>query len=327
MLFLKGYHVPTPAIVLNRIVHWQAQVDLLTARSDFNPNLLGESLVWVFGGYFYNFSTPSLAEDEISQGLKEGRKHGATTFLVPAIRDSEAVDSLLGAGFTPLPCFVESVFELETSVEGDFRKRVSRHRFAEIRRLGRNAHRAYDLRFYKAPELEENPALLTETSRLHELNVRQHNLHVNFYNRDVLEAIMSSTLRDNLLVGLRYDKSTGVAVQAMIILVCEDTGELYFSAQGIDHDEVDRRHNLYTTAAYDLYKYGEAHGLRTFYLGRGSEEEKQRLGANRYHLLNHWMKSDEKGFDGEVKKLADATLEALALDPDLSPRQSPTTHT
>lgn len=305
-LFLMAYSLPVPLVVLNRIVHWQVQMDLIKASTGFDSEAFGNRKAWLMGGYFYNFSTPCLSEEEIYSELEEGKRHDAKTFLVPTVRDSESTDSLRAAGFIPFPCFVEAVFELEHGVEEDFRKRVSRNRFAKIRQAARRAHEEYDLCFYRAKELSGNNAVLAEVSRLHEVSAQQHNLAVNIYNIDVLNEIMSSSLRDNLLVGLRYNRSTNAVVQAVVCFLCEETGELYASAHGINHDVVSRRQNLLTALYYDLFMYGEEHGFKVFYMGRGGHEEKRSFGASKFHQLNYWIKSDEKSFDNEIGKLADA---------------------
>ncbi|MFH0908267.1 MAG: GNAT family N-acetyltransferase [bacterium] len=312
-LFLKGYGLSHAVVEPDRLVHWQAQTQDLREKAGLEPSPLGRIPTLVFGGYFYNFSSPAPSSETIAAAIDEAKRLGARQLLVPTVRDIDDSSDLTAAGFRPLPCFVESIARLGPDLDADLRARVGADRFRQIKRMVRRVERQYEFLFLRAADMEQDSGLVAEIARLHGLNISQHDFGVNFFRSEALQHVLQSPLRDRLLVGMRCDRGDGAPRQAVITLLCEETGELFALAQGIDHEHVAREMNLYITLYYRLYEYGAAHGAHVFHLGRGAQDEKRRLGANRYVLLNHWMKSDEPGFAGEIERLALAMRKILVL--------------
>lgn len=311
-LFLKGYGIDKPVIEPDRLVHWQAQMQLLKERAGLNPSQLGAAPTFVFGGYFYNFSTPPPGAAQIAAALELGRGLGARQFLVPTVPAGADARALEAAGFLPLPCFEMATFNAPRGIEEGLRANAGGARFRELRRMTRRAAETHSTRFVGAADLDAEPALVPEIARLHELNLVQHGFDVNFFPAAALDFLRASALRDNLLVLLRVERETGAAVQTMICLVAEDTRELFALAQGIDHERVGREINLYAASFCELYEYGFARGVRVFHLGRGGAQNKRLIGADEFHLLNHWIRSDEAGFEAEIGRMAAAMRPLLA---------------
>lgn len=309
-LFLKGHNLAKPIVPLNHIVHWKAHMDMIGCNNSF----LGREPTLFFGGYIYNFTTPAIRDKEIQDEIKYGIANGASLYLVPTIRDIDDCSDLIDAGFKKLPCFVESVFEIEGESNKDIKERVGSKRMKEILRLHKKACREYDLKYFTGPEVKNDGALMDLASNLHNENIKKYSYPVNFYNREVIETLANSALSEKLIIGIRYDRKNKLPIQVMIYLVSVDSSEIYYLVQGIDHKLVPKDQNLYVTAVYDAYLFARKSGIKTMYLGRGGHEEKAKLGANKFYLLNHWIRSDTKNIDDETKKLSEKTLKIIGPD-------------
>jgi hypothetical protein len=59
--------------------------------------------------------------------------------------------------------------------------------------------------------------------------------------------------------------------------------------------------------------YAERIGIRIINLGRGAPQEKRRLGANRFALLNNWILNPSPAARSEIAILATRCREALGM--------------
>jgi hypothetical protein len=312
-LFLAGYGLTRPVLPLERLIHWQAHMEVLAGLAGHRPGRLGTVPCLVAGGYFYNFSNPA-PEAEALAGIRDrARAEGVGLIVVPTVWDDDADEPLARDGYVPVPWFVESAFELKGDLEDELRRGVGPARFRELRRLWRKANREYGLRWMSAEDMEREPAWIAELARLHDLNMRQHGFSINLYSEAVIRALLDSPLRCRVAAGFRVGPADGRAVQCMLTMRYPESGELYYLVQGIDHDRVPLGHNLYVAGVYDLFAYAEAHSYRSVWIGRGAHDTKRRLGANRFLLQNNWFRTGDAALREELRRLAGASLAALGL--------------
>jgi hypothetical protein len=60
--------------------------------------------------------------------------------------------------------------------------------------------------------------------------------------------------------------------------------------------------NLYIATFYKILKFAESIGMKAIHLGRGSYEAKKKLGANRFNILNNWIKPANKEAEIHLKR-------------------------
>jgi hypothetical protein len=313
-LFLETYDLREPVVPLERVVHWQAQMETLARAAGTTATTLGRVPTLVFGGYFYHFSSPPPDRGMIEAALAEGRRLGARQWLVPTVPEEAETSALHEAGFCPLPAFVESTFEWEGELDDSLRAVVGSDQLRRIRRHVRRAAERYPLRFYSADEIGAQPDLIPTFAHLHGLNLKQHGLSGNFFSASVLRALLASTLRPHFAAGLRVGARDGLPVQVLLLLTDRSEAALYGLVQGIDHERVAHDVNLFVASCYALYRHAAGLGLRRVRMGRGGVEEKRRLGANRHRLLCHWIRTERPDAAAELVPLAEAARRLLVLD-------------
>jgi hypothetical protein len=299
-LFELLYGVPTPLLPLDRVLHW-ADIARLLGCAHLAIN---RAPTWVFGGYFFNTTSPIPDGEVIDAQMETGRAGGAQQFLVPTVRLSPSCEPLVARGFRPLPWFVECVYEVREDLDRDMRAQLGKKRHKEMLRLWRKAEQDYLTERYTAAELRADPSILAIVAQLHGHNVAKYNHALNFYSEEILERLLASPLGEHLLVCLRRDRETLEPVQTSISLVDRACGQMYQLVQGIARERVRAGHNLYIADTYDLYRFAESQGLTEINLGRGGAAHKRRLGANRTHLLMNWLRSDLPGAEAELDQLA-----------------------
>ena len=310
-LFDDTYEVGRPLLPPRRILHW---IDM--ARAFGVDNLaLHDRPTWVFGGYFFNTSSPVLSPETLELELERGRAFGAEQFLVPTVRDESDCASMRSLNFRPYPWFVEAIYEVRDGVDRDLQDHVGRRRHKNITTLWDRANMDYIVIKCLGSELRLRPGLLDQAAELHGRNIEKYGHEINFFDAEKLRTLLDSPLGDYLLICLRSDKKSGVAVQASISLVDSDSSEMYQLVQGIDHSLVRPGHNLYIADTYELYRYAEDCGIKTINLGRGDAAGKRRLGANRFNLLNNWLLASEANDSSELLQLEArcATVRELLL--------------
>ncbi len=250
------------------------------------------------GGYFYGFHNPTPSENEIADAIVSARKKGIQTWLVPTIEESEDITTLTRNHFEKIPAYIESALILDGSLENNLRASIGSRRLLDFQRITRKAEELFTVRFYTYSSLTERPELLSLAGDVHGENSSKYGHPFNMYDGTSLSRILSSPLGKHLAIGLVEKKTSGSIVQAILALVDKERSQLHYLAQGIRHEAVPASVNLYTASYLWLYRFGEANGIRVFFLSRGMHQAKRRLGANRFWLLNHWMKSDSN--DGQA---------------------------
>jgi len=154
----------------------------------------------------------------------------------------------------------------------------------------RKAAAEYDFQlvFSDAAEVEEAIARFDE---LHQENLRKYGHPRNTHGLDQIRILKSSHLAPYLLFCLRREKAGSRRfVQASFNMVAVNRGILLMVVQGIHREAVPPHHNLYQAETYQLYKWGEANGVRIFNLGRGGPGAKAGIGGNHFHVLAHLLK-------------------------------------
>jgi hypothetical protein len=308
-LFLRLYGLGEPLVALERIMHWNATIRRLGASV---PALDGAT-TWISGGYFYGTISPSPTESSVAEALDAGGRRGAEAYLVPAVRRAGA-RPLAHAGFAPIPWFIECVYEMRASLDADLRAQLGSSRYGGLQRIVKKAERDYETEFHSSEDARREPAILDTVAALHECNVRKYGHALNFYSRELLERMMASELGDKLYFCIRRDRETREAVQTFIFLLDRQRSEMYNLVQGIDRDKVRPGQNLYVDTTYRVLRYGAEAGVRMINLGRGAQLQKLHLGANRFYVLDNWVRNGRPSAAAEVASLSEGTRAALGLD-------------
>lgn len=309
-LFMLSHGLTEPVLRLDRLMHWQA------VKSTFNvetPNLDAAKTL-VCGGYFYGFSTPALQNEEIENVLSMGRHYKVEQYLVPTVRDDVENSVLISAGFTRIPWFVESTFDIESTVDCDLMRRLGNKDFRELKRLTTRVQKSYRWDWYKASDLACDVRLIETVANLHEQNTLKYGHTVNLYPALVIENLANSPLGEHLLIGLRFEIETGKAVQAVICLEDTKRADLFVLVHGRDYSHDSKGQNFYNTLFYELYQLAERRMLRTIYLGRGNHKLKKKLGANRFRVLSNWVLVN----DSESRRQLDSICKAASQKLDLN---------
>lgn len=309
-LFLEAHGIEEPVLELNRIVHWKAQMDMIGG----GQSILGKKKALFFGGYIYNFSTPPIGAKEIAQAIDNGEKYGADLLVVPTVRDVDECNELEKAHFVRVPCFVESVMEIDGGIYDDIRKRIGGKRYRVMMRKHRVISDEYEIVLYREKDLRGNDELIRLAAELHNENIKKYSYPTNFYNEDVINLLLDTSLSDNLIVGVRYRQSDLYPVQVMIWLYSSECSEVYSLVQGIRHKEVPIKHNLFVAGICDLFRFVESNNVDKIYFGRGNHLDKYYLGANKFYLLNHWLYSEDKDLLAEADAISRRTRDWMELE-------------
>lgn len=305
-LFLELYSIQEPILPLERIMHWVRRFGIETPNLDITPTL-------VIGGFFYNTSTSVPTASEIEESLEIARQNNVYQFLIPTIRNTATTEAIESYGFKKIPWFIEAIYQIQNGVDEDLRSQLGGKRFREILRLVRMAERDYEFEFYTLKQIRTDPSILKTTADIHEFNVKKYGHAINFYSYSILKLISESVLGENLLICICRDKETSQEVQASISLLDPSRLQMYTLVQGIDKEKIRKGQNLYIADKYQRYKFAERHGIREINLGRGNEELKLKLGANRFNLLNNWVANSKTDVTKEVSALVSRSREVLGL--------------
>jgi hypothetical protein len=158
--------------------------------------------------------------------------------------------------------------------------------------------------------------LVETVARLHLCNVRKYGHAANFYCASLLRQLLASAIGDHVLACSRHEADTGSAVQASLSLFDRSSSQLYWLMVGIDHDQVPSDVNLFIADYYGVVGFAEQNGIRTINLGRGNPLQKHRLGANRFHVVQNWLRTSSPRAVAELARLrstATATLDPLPV--------------
>lgn len=306
-LFMELYSLKKPEIPLHRVMHWKR-------RFNIDSDTMDNAHTRFIAGFFYNFSTSAPNGDKLNSEITEGEATGIYQFLVPTVRNSSDNRVLTDAGFTPIPWFIESIYERREGVDLDLKKQLSRSQYRDILRLERKAIADFDLEFYEYHKILNDPSIIMIAADLHQLNIDKYAHAYNFYNKKILNLILFSSIGKNLLICIRRDKATRQPVQASINFIDRDKSQLFQMAQGIDHSLVKKGNNLYIAETLQMYRYAESQGISEIHLGRGGQDSKRRLGANRFYLLNNWILNTKHNISTEVANLREASHQHLMLN-------------
>ena len=288
-------------------MHWKM-------RFGVSSHIIDQEMTRVIGGTFYNFSTSVPARIKLVEEVAEADAAGIHQFLIPTVRSCYDQEMLSNEGFSPIPWFVESIYERRQGVDVDLKMQLSRSQFKDILRLERKAAVDFDLEFYDHQKMIKDYSIIQIASELHQLNINKYSHAHNFYSEEILKIILSSAIAKNLLICIRRDKLTRRPVQASINFVDREKGQLFQMVQGINHSLVKKGHNLYIAETLQMYRYAESQGINEIHLGRGAHENKKKLGANRFHLLNNWILNTKQNIHSELAKLQEASRQHLMLD-------------
>lgn len=242
------------------------------------------------GGYFYNFHNPAPTADALAKQIEQNSD--ASAYLVPTVPHTEDTQALSALGFSPAPAYIESIFDIEGTLEEALRKSIGSRRYLDFERITRKAEAFANVRFYRSAELKLNPQILEIAGRVHAENARKYNQIYNPYDTATLKTLLTSTLGANLVIGIVSTIESDQPVQVILALLDSARGHAYYLAQGIDHAHVPETVNLYTASYLWLYRFAVENTVHTVFLSRGMHDAKRRLGANRFLLLNHWLRSD-----------------------------------
>ena len=308
-LFNIAYGTSEPILPLERIMHWQTVKEKLPVQT---PEL-DKTQTLVFGGFFYNFSTPRLTEAEIATGLELGREKNISQFLIPTVRDDIDDSLLLKKGFKKIPWFVESIFDIESGVDTDLRKRVGAKRSRELIRLAEESAQNYSYEWLDAKSLQTIPGLIPQIAELHRQNIEKYRHTVNLYPAEVLAAILQSPLSSHLTILCRRENRSQALVQVAICMKDDQRKQLYVLVQGKDYSHDSAGLNLYNSLFYEFYRYAAQFGLKTVYLGRGNHDLKKRLGANRFRVLNNWILTEDQTVLRQLDQVVAAARDSLRL--------------
>lgn len=284
-------------VPLNQLLHWQHRMK----RWHIEDKKINQQNGCIPKGYFYSIHTPLPQIDEIAQILKA---HQGVT-LIPNIRvgsPSNGKDSLDDAGFLRLPWSLEAIYQMRDGLDLDLRAQLGKKRHKEIKRLVRNAENEYEFLIFLGSQAHTEEVLNT-FSKLHEFNALKYHHGLNTYSREILDALVSSSLGGQMLIGMQKDRQNGQIVQSSLSLVSFDTQEMVQLAQGIDHHQVPPTQNLYVAETYQLYRWGNDHGITRFNLGRDSPLIKRALGANEFYPLENRIHVHDTAFIPDILQI------------------------
>jgi hypothetical protein len=295
-LFLELYGLAEPVIPLADVLHWSDLVRRLAVAG----TSLDRVPTGFLGGYFYNTSTPVPTAAEIAQRLAWAADRAVPQLLVPTVRNTADAAALRAQGFASIPWVVEAICDLGDSLAATLRRQLGPTRYRGLYRAVKKAAQRYPAEFYRLHDVEGDPTLLETVAALHACNVRKYAHARNFYSLAILQRLCASPLGEQLVICLRRDVDSGEAVQASISLMDLPRRQLYHLVHGIFHERVAPGYNLFVATIYEVFAFAERQGIREVNVGRGAPEQKRRLGANRFILLNNWLLSQSPGAAAEI---------------------------
>lgn len=299
-LFTVAYSIPEPILPLRRIMHWQAVRESLPVST---PDL-DHSETLVFGGYFFNFSTPQLTDLEIRSALEFGRTRNVGQFLIPTVREDIDESALKSHGFLKIPWFVESIFDIEGDIDSLLRVRIGSKRFRTLKSVVSASNERYTFVWMDLEALKKESGLINKIVELHQQNIKKYNHTVNLYPAEVIHSLLQSSINNNIVVLARYEKSSGALVQVAICMKDTLRKDLFVLVQGRDYEYNPPGQNLYNSLFYECYRYAFEQGLKTIYLGRGNHNLKRHLGANRFRTLNNWILAENTQAKAQLQQVA-----------------------
>ncbi len=261
-------------------LYWQAMLKNTPVRV---PKLC-EKETWIRGGYFFNFSTPVPTSEEMSLWCDP---KNPTPVLIPGVTEPVTPEAEK-IGFGSIPAFVETAYEIVGDLEGTLKSRLGGKDARELLRLRRRVQEEYILESLNTNQLLQQTDLFSEVVRLLLLNSEKHGAKTALYQESSLKQLLESSISDSIRIFLRRNRQ-GIAVQALFCYDDRTNKELFYATQGIDHEKVEPKHNLYTTAYLDLFELAEREGYKRVWLGRGKEKDKLRIGANYARNLYYWI--------------------------------------
>jgi hypothetical protein len=308
-LFCSLYGLDEPVLPLRNVAHWYDRVRSLGSVD----HEIHTKPTAVMGGWFYNISTPAPSRATLESWLAEAQSKGVSQGLVPTVRRQYSAEALAEAGFVGVPWFIEAECTIQEGLDKDLRARLGRDRHDGIRRIARRAEKLYPATYHRGTDLGKHPELVESVAGLHACNVRKYGHAANFYDAALLRRLIASPLGEHVLVCIRRQRGSERAVQASISLLDRDCGQLYWLAVGIDHDQVDPSANLFVADGYGLARLAEREGATTVNLGRGNPTQKRRLGADRFYVLQNWIRADSPSATAELLRLKGQMNDSLGL--------------
>ena len=258
----------------------------------------------LFGGYFYNFTSPVPTMKKLEAALNTAVSLNADMLMLPTVRNNVGSEILRENGFHKIPFYLESIFKIEGgSVEDTLVKSVGRKQFRYMRNSMLRAKEHYHFSFHASQELLEKPELLKTAAHLHHMNASKYAHAINYYNEDSLKGILESPIGQNFYVGLRQCKTSLKPIQVCLLFIEPKFSHIYFLAQGIAVEQQKAPANLYLAIFFEIYLLAESLGIQAVQLGRGGHINKRKMGANHFFLLNNWIKTANNSTESALLKL------------------------
>lgn len=324
---LLNNHLGTSEAIINldKIPQWTAFRKLL--KLETTPLCHARTLL--INGFFYNFTSPVPNEAELQEAFHIGKEQQVDFYIVPTVRESDDTSILENNGFIKVPFYVESIFEIEKNIDRDIKLRTGSDNFLKIQRYNRRAEQSYSFSVYKNDDLIKDTNLLLDAAQLHEENVKKYNHSIDLYDYNSLISLTYSDLKNNILVVLQNDNNARSvikttisvyeqyylysAVQAFINFFDMDRKHLYIMVQGKKDQLVEVGNNLYVATFYKLFKLAEALGIKEIHMGRGAYKNKKKLGANKFNILNNWVKPANSDNLKHINKLKYCANDLIVL--------------
>lgn len=306
-LFCVAQRSAVPVAPFDRLAHWMSPARALVEGG----HAYADAPVFVPAGYFYQLSASAPKADEIDQSLAAAREHGAAYVMYPCVRHDADRGALVGRGFQPFPWFIESSCLRSGDLEAQMRAQLGSDRFRQIRRSLRRYHDDYETEIVVG---QAAAALVHEFDQLHQRNLEKYGHRVNFYERAVLDRMFASSLGDNTFLFFSRDRRTATRVQGLLGLLDHAKQRVQLLVAGIDRSAVRPGHNVYLSAIFALYAWGEANGFSLFDLGRGKQLDKVRLGANRFRLLFNYVRGVDRPLHEDLVVVQEAARRKAEAD-------------
>jgi len=291
-MLLSTLNIKEPIVQLKDIPQWVGFLKSVGVKN--TP--LDDCSTFLSNGYFYNFSSRTPIN-------KLDINHEAEIHFIPTLRDECNASILETQGFIKIPSYIESCLEIVDSLDFQLKHSLGNKRYKDIKRLTNKGRKCYPIIFYDWQDIQGNNCLLNAFAKLHEYNSFKYNHNYNLYNYDALKKLFESHLKKNIFIGLRYDKENSRYVQGFIFLVGQKYSDIYLLAQGSNIDMIQNGNNLYVAMLYELFNFAYSRKIFSIYLGRGSELNKRKIGANKFFLLNNWIKPINKNLIFSIHKI------------------------
>ncbi|MEU1986030.1 GNAT family N-acetyltransferase [Nocardia sp. NPDC019395] len=274
------YDTPNALVPLGTIMHWRSVAGGLGVVTS-----LDHDTALVSRGYFYRPHTPPPDAVDLEADRRAAAAAEAEWLLYPVIRTGDT-GALGASGHPGLPWFVEAEFVPTGDIDRDLRTVLGGTRFRDLRRLVRRSDEHFVWEVTRGEQIDDGT--LVEFDRLHQLNLAKYGHRHNHFALPILRGLAASGLRERLCV-FGHRTRTGIPVQAALAVHYPESATLEILVHGIDHAAVPSSQNLYAATMYRIYRWGQAHGIGRFNLGRGAERVKLDLGANRFHVVANYL--------------------------------------